>query len=234
MSRDELKDKAEPGGFVEYGKDQLDKIDSMRRDKSQPEFYGVPILRDEEVGFARAADIGNKPASCYTCKERTTDDTCERLGPSVLVKKVTGSRESGDPIEYWPCCSMHDYSGEEPTGKPEYHETLDTPKCLGLVWINAGKPGQAYGGANCGGINGGDDCDRYRVAKGEKWDSAQGLCTVLAHIVDAGDVCAAWRDDDILEWQEAQELMRGSKDSRETMMKRRFVRSLIGRSDADS
>jgi hypothetical protein len=227
MGRDELKSAAEPGGFVEYGKEQLPKIDSMRRDKSQPDFYGVPILRDEQVLYTAAEELGGHPASCYTCKEQNLDKTCERLGPEIKVQKVTGHRDSGDPIEYWPCCSMHEY-GPGPE-KVKYHESLDTPDSIGLVWINASETGQKFGGANCGGVEGGDDCDHYMVPKGEKWDSTQGACRVLQHTVNAGDVCTAWWDDDILEFPEAQMLIKGDKVSIEGFKKRRLARSILSR-----
>src|ERR1700732_2156108 len=112
MARND-KSEVERGGFVVYGPEQLPKVDSMRRDKSQPDFYGVPILTDAEVVFTTAKELGDKPASCYTCKEQTSQITCERLGPNIKVAKVTGSSDSGEPIEYWPCCSMHEYSDEK-------------------------------------------------------------------------------------------------------------------------
>jgi hypothetical protein len=227
MGRDELKSAAEPGGFVEYGKEQLPKIDSMRRDKSQPDFYGVPILRDEQVLYTTAEELGGKPASCYTCKEQNPDKTCERLGPDIKVQKVTGSRDSGDPIEYWPCCSMHEYGPG--SDKVKFHDALDTPDSVGLIWINASERGQKSGGANCGGVEGGDDCDHYMVAKGEKWESKQGACRVLQHTVNAGDICTAWWDDDILEFPEAQQLIKGDKVSIEGFRKRRLVKSILSR-----
>lgn len=229
MGRDELKSKAEPGGFVEYGKEQLPKINAMRRDKSQPDFYGVPILRDEDVLFTRASEMGDKPASCYTCHMQNADLTCMLMGPAIKVSKVKGSKDSGEQIEYWPCCSMQDY-GEPQTGKPVYVEELSNPSTLGLVWINAPEIGQKYGGANCGGIEGGDDCDFYRVkGKTEKWDAEQGFCMVLQHNVEGGAVCSAWRDDDELSFEDAQQLIRG--DSLDTLTKRRLVKSILGRED---
>lgn len=227
MGRDDLKSKAEPGGFIEYGPEQLAKVDSMRRDKSQPDLMGIPILHDEDAMYRRASEIGDKPASCYTCT-MMKDDTCSLLGPGVSTKKVTGSRESGDPIEYWPFCKRFTYG--TPAGK--YAEKFENPNTIGLIWINASKPGQKFGGANCGGGNGGDDCDNYIVkGKVEKWDAEQGHCRVLAHTVNNGDLCTAWRDDDILQWEEAQNLLKGSKDTVETMGKRKFVRSIMGRDD---
>lgn len=230
MGRDELKSKAEPGGFVEYGPEQLPKVNTQRRDMSQPDFYGVPIISDAEVLLTSAEELGNKPASCYTCREHTKDFTCERLGPDIKVSTVIGSKDHGDQIEYWPCCSLQEYTDTPRQGEVHYRDILDTPDTIGLVWINAPEVGQKYGGANCGGVNGGDDCDRYRT-KGsvEKWNSAQGLCVVLQHTVDAGMVCAAWDDDDVLEWTDAQDLMKG--DSVETVGKRKMVKSIIGRDD---
>lgn len=228
MGRDDLKSKAEPGGFVEYGPEQLPKIDSMRRDKSQPDFYGVPILHDSQVMFTRASEMGDKPASCYTCQIAQSNGTCALLGPEIGVVKVVGHTDSNDPIEYWPCCDEHDY-GQQQSSEPSYRENLSTPSQVGLIWINASEIGQDYGGANCGGGNGGDDCDHYMVKSDEKWDNPQGVCRVLQHTVDNGDVCTAWWDDDILEWTEAQQLMSG--DSIETVKKKKMVKSIVGRDD---
>jgi len=227
MGRDELKSKAEPGGYIEYGPEQLPKIDSMRRDKTQPDFYGIPILDDADVLFTHASEIGNLPASCYTCHHQQKDETCHLLGPDVKVSKVIGHSESGEPIEYWPCCGMHDFG--PPSNEIKYEEKLSQPITLGLVWINASDPGQKYGGANCGGIDGGDDCDHYMVGAVDKWDTDQGFCRILQHMVDAGDVCTAWRDDDELSWADAQNLIKG--DSIDTVKKKSLAKSIIGRDD---
>lgn len=227
MARDELKSKPEPGGFIEYGKEQLPKIDSMRRDKSQPDFYGVPILQDSDVGFVRADQIGDKPASCYTCHHQLSNFTCKLLGPDVQVKTVVGHPESGDPIEYWPCCSLHEYG--EPETEIAYKDELSSPDEIGLIWINAPEVDQEFGGANCGGGNGGDDCDHYMVESGDKWENPQGQCRVLQHTVRNGDVCSAWRDDDQLDWDQAQQLMQG--DSTETVEKKKLAKDIVGRDD---
>lgn len=225
MGRDDLKSKAESGGFVKYGLEQLPKIDSMRRDKSQPDFYGIPILHDADVMYCTASEIGNKPASCYTCQIQQSDLTCGLLGSGIKVAKVIGSQESGDPIEYWPCCDEHDY-GSPAIGKPSYRPNLSTPDQVGLIWINASEVGQPFGGANCGGGNGGDDCDHY-IVKGavEKWDTPEGVCRVLQHTVENGAVCTAWRDDDELSWQEAQQLMNG--DSVDKIKKAKMVKEIL-------
>ena len=227
MSRDDLK--IEPGGFPLYSEKQLPKVDSMRRDKSQPSFFGIPILRDEDVMLTRASEMDSKPASCYTCQAQQSDETCFYMGPSVKVAKVKGARDSGEQIEYWPCCGMHNY-GPTRTGKPVYADELSNPSTLGLIWINAPKVGQKYGGANCGGTEGGDDCDHYIVkGKNEKWDVPDGFCRVLQHQVGGGDVCAAWHDDDELPFEEAQQLIKG--DSVETVENRRLAAKIIGRDD---
>jgi len=228
MGRDELKSQAEPGGFVEYGPEQLPKVDSQRRDMSQPDFYGIPILQDAQVLFTRASELGGKPASCYTCTKQQKNETCYLLGPEILVKTVVGHADSGDPIEYWPCCSAHQY-GEPAYDAPSYAEVLSNPDSLGLIWINAPDPGLGFGGANCGGLEGGDDCDHYLVADGEKWENEQGTCRVLQHSVAGGDVCTAWHDDDELSWQEAQQLMDG--DSVETVAKKKLAKEIVGRDD---
>jgi hypothetical protein len=219
-------EQVEKGGFVEYDKKQLPKIDSMRRDKSQPDFFGIPIISDEAVMFTRASELGDKPASCYTCQAQQSDLTCFYMGKGVKVAKVTGHSDSGEPIEYWPCCGMHNY-GPTRTGAPVYADILSNPSSLGLIWINAPKPGQPYGGANCGGVEGGDDCDHYMVKSGEKWDNLDGYCRVLCHSVEGADVCSAWHDDDELQFEEAQMLLCG--DSRETIGKRRLASQIVGR-----
>ena len=218
-------------GFPEYGEEQLPKVNTMREDKSQPDFMGVPILRDGEVMLMRAAEIGNKPASCYTCIfKNAKDETCALIGEEIKVSKVTGSKDEGNPIEYWPCCSMHTF-GEPSGGEPERCAS-NNPGAVGLIWINSPEVGQSCGGANCGGVAGGDDCDQYQVESGEKWDNPKGFCRVLQHEVSAGDVCAAWRDDDILEWQDAQQLMK--QDSRGKMgdsEKKKLAREIVGRDE---
>jgi hypothetical protein len=178
------------------------------------------------VLFSTASEIGNKPASCYTCQKQQADETCFLMGPEVKVAKVTGHRDSGEPIEYWPCCSAHQY-GPPRSDRPVYSDQLSNPDSLGLIWINAPQPGVKFGGANCGGVNDGDDCDHYLVKSGEKWDNPQGQCRVLQHSVAAGDVCAAWHDDDELPWEEAQQLMGG--ETVETVGKKRLAKEIIGK-----
>jgi hypothetical protein len=228
MARDEIKSKESRPGFPEYGSEQLDKVNSMRADKTQPDFMGIPILKDGQVMLMSAEALGSKPASCATCTFKNADEeNCMLLGPEITVSTVIGDEEYGDPIEYWPCCSMHNY-GENQTGEAQYLEPLKSPDELGLIWINASEPGQKYGGANCGGVNGGDDCDHYQVKQGEKWDNPTGFCRVLQKEVGAGQVCAAWGDDDELSWQEAQQLLEKSDNA---TAKRKLARDIVGRDE---
>lgn len=232
MGRDELKSDAEDGGFIEYGKEQLPKVNTQRRDMSQPDFYGVPILTDHEAQYCTAAEIGNKPASCYSCQRQQSDSTCGLLGPDISVVKFRGHKDSGEQIEYWPCCDEHDY-GQPGTGRPDYHSPLSTPDKVGLIWINASEIGQPFGGANCGGIDGGDDCDRFRTrGSQEKWDVDAGLCTVLQHEVEAGAVCRMWHDDDEIKWRDAKQMMDG--DSTDTVDKTKLVKGIMGRDDNEA
>jgi hypothetical protein len=206
MSRDL---EIEKGGFPLYAEKNLPKINAMRRVFSQPDFHGVPIIQPGQVLFDTAESIHDEPTSCYNCRTQNPRTlTCKRIGPELLVKKFIRGGKDGNPIEYWPCCGMHDY-GEPSDGACFAH---DDPTYLGLVWINAPEVGQAHGGANCAGINGGDDCDSYFTRDSKaKWESTTGFCRVLQKTVAAGDVCAAWQDDDEVSWQEAQQILKGMK-----------------------
>jgi hypothetical protein len=199
----------EKGGFPIYDDKQLGKINALRRTQSQPDFHGVPILQPGHVLYDTAESIQDQPTSCYNCRTQNPETlTCKRIGPNLLVKKFTKGGKDGHPIEFWPCCGMHDFG--VPTGGNSF--ATDDPTYLDLVWINAPEVGQEYGGANCGGVHGGDDCDHYRTSSKEaKWESPTGFCRVLQKTVAAGDVCSAWQDDDEVSWQEAQQILKGMK-----------------------
>lgn len=196
----------ERGGFPIYGEKQLDKVNAMRRVYSQPSYRDVPIPTKGEVLFVTAESMQYEPSSCYNCMTQNPKTiTCKRIGPDISVKKFTRGG-----IEYWPCCGMHDYG----TPSEGNYFTHDDPDYLGLGWINAPEAGQEHGGANCGGVNGGDDCDNY-ITEGNraKWESVTGFCRVLQTTVAAGDDCASWRDDDLVDWREAQQILRGAHAS---------------------
>lgn len=221
MGRDEIKSSESRPGFAEYGPEQMPKVNAMRVAKSQPDFHGIPILHDQNVTFTSAQQMQSKPASCYTCALMNHDGTCMLIGPDIQVEKV-----SIEGIEYWPRCGEF-VPGEGNKGQPIYL-TAQAPDQLGLIWVNAPDPGQEYGGSNCGGCDGGDDCDHYMVESGEKWDNPQGFCRVLQHTVSCGDYCAAWWDDDILQWQEAQNAL---KNPQGESSKKKLAKEIIGKDE---
>lgn len=220
MGRNEIKSKESRPGFPEYGPSELKKVNAMRVAKSQPDFHGIPILHDQNVTYTSAEQMQQKPASCYSCALMNSDSTCMLMGPDILVEKVTI-----EDIEYWPRCGEF-VPGDGNQGKP-LTLTHQAPDQLGLVWINVPKPGAEYGGSNCGGCDGGDDCDHYTIESGEKWDNPQGFCRVLQHEVSCGDYCAAWWDDDILQWQEAQNAIKHEGQNE----KKKLAREIIGRDE---
>lgn len=208
MSRTGLK--IEEGGFPVYDSKQIRKINAMRRAFSSPDTIEPVIPTKGDALFTTAEEMHDEPASCYNCQfYNEKAETCGIIGSRTPVRKITyplAATADSKQIEYWPCCGMQLY-GETNKGPAVYRSTSD-PDYLGLVWINAEKPGQAQGGANCGGCNGGDDCDRY-VTEGTKpkWETPTGFCRALQTTVACGDVCSLWRDDDILTWQAAQRLI---------------------------
>jgi hypothetical protein len=193
--------KIEDGGFVVYEKSNLGKVNALRRAKSLPDVETPVIPTKGQALFTTAEEMHNEPASCDNCIFIRSDKHCTLIGPRISVQKITK-----DGIEYWPCCSMHTY-GRSADG--EYRSSGD-PDYMGLIWINASKVGQAHGGANCGGCDGGDDCDHYIVdGATEKWESPTGFCRALQTTVACGDVCSLWGDDDELGWREAQKIING-------------------------
>jgi hypothetical protein len=194
-------------GFYKYRDSNLRKVNSIRRAISQPTQADiVPVLSKGQVLFVPAAQMNHEPASCYNCTFYNHGQSCQLIGSSVVVKKFTYPREAtGDAkqIEYWPCCSMHNY-GEPNYGPAEFCNERNDPDYLDLGWVNAPSVGQEYGGANCGGGNGGDDCDMYMTEGADKRAEPTGFCRVLQSVVANGDICAAWRDDDWVSWRVAQ------------------------------
>jgi len=191
-------------GFLKYKSAHLSKINSIRRAKSQPDIITVPTLDKASVLFVTAAEMCNEPASCYNCKFYNYDKSCGLIGALPKVRKFTYG-EPDKPIEYWPCCGAHEHG--TPSYGIEAFRAANSPSTLGLIWINAPRVGQELGGANCGGCNGGDDCDYFMVEGTDKRDEPHGFCRVLQSNVANGDVCAAWNDDDRIEWQEAQAII---------------------------
>lgn len=194
----------------------LRKLNALRRGASTVGISdkSLPILDKSQVQFVTAEEMDNKPCSCYHCTVyNAKTETCGLMGPRIPVKKFIWPKEATEDakrIEYWPACGAAD-PGEPNSGEAKYKSfPFRDPDSLGFGWINAPKPGLGYSGANCGGGNDGDDCDFYLVHDGEaKWDSPAGFCRVLQSQVANGDVCAAWQDDDWLDWRKGLELIRG-------------------------
>lgn len=214
MSRAGLK--IEEGGFPVYDEKQIRKVNAMRRAFSAPDSIKPVINTKGEALFVTGEEMNNEPASCYNCQfYNEKAETCGLIGKHKAIKKIIWPKEAtadSKRIEYWPCCSMQLF-GEPNKGEAVYRASSD-PDYIGLLWINAPKIGQEYGGANCGGVDGGDDCDHY-MSEGDKpkWESPTGFCRALQTTVACNDVCAQWRDDDTLQWQDAQRLI-GEIDGR--------------------
>jgi len=196
--------------FFVYRADNLRKSNAQRRALSQPDVYLVPTLKPAEVLFVPASGLQGEPTTCYNCKEYNFGKSCEYFGPHVEIRRFVYPRtETADAkrIEYWPCCSMWD-RGQPNYGPAKYHERTDSPDELGLGWINAPSVGQDISGANCGGAHGGDECDFYITPGPDARAYDTGFCRVLQQEVDNGAVCAAWRDDDWVDYQRGSALLK--------------------------
>lgn len=198
-------------GFLRYEPKTLPKINSLRLANSLVNITSVPILDKGQVLFSPAASAHNEPRSCYNChffNERA--ETCQLIGPATRIKKFTypsAFQEGSKPIEYWPVCGMWDY-GEPNDGSVQYKRPpFDSPSDIGLGWVNAPNVGLERSGTNCGGANGGDDCDNFIISSEDKRQARTGFCRVLQTEVGNLDCCTAFTDDDWLEWQDGQKLM---------------------------
>lgn len=132
------------------------------------------------------------------------------IGPNVPVRRFIYppvATSDAKRIEYWPCCGEW-YRGQPNYGPQKFVECPSTPDELGLGWINAPNVGQEIGGANCGGSNGGDECDFYVTEEADARGTTEGWCRVLQQDVPNGAVCAAWRDDDWVDYQRGSALLK--------------------------
>jgi hypothetical protein len=196
--------------FKTYNADALRKVNAQRRALSQPDVYCVPTLKPAEVLFVPAAKMGSEPASCYNCSRYNYGKTCQLIGPNVPVRRFIYPRTAtadAKRIEYWPCCGEWS-RGSANYGPPKFDYNLSTPDELGLGWINAPELGQEIAGANCGGSNGGDECDSYVTEKADARDTTEGWCRVLQQNVENGAVCTAWRDDDWVDYARGSALLK--------------------------
>jgi len=199
-------DNIEDGGFPVYEGKNIRKVNAMRRAWSLPASTSPVVPTKGQALFTTAESMNNEPASCANCIfYNVSPGSCQLIGSRIPIKKFVYPKEAtadSKQIEYWPCCGMQQY-GEPNRGPAKYRATND-PDYMDLVWINAPKVGQEIGGANCGGTNGGDDCDHY-IVEGDtaKWDCPTGFCRALQTDVACGDICSLWGDDDELKWREA-------------------------------
>lgn len=191
---------------------QLRKINSQRRVLSQPTLCSPPTLTKGQVEYIPEAQMEGEPATCYNCPFYNWGRSCRLMGPRVRIRKFTyppAATSDAKQIEYWPCCSSW-LRGEPNYGPPSFlpESSLSSPDTLGLGWINAPRPGQECGGANCGGKDGGDDCDHYITSRDDKRAEPSAFCRVLQQQVDNGAVCSAWMDDDWVSYDRAQNILR--------------------------
>lgn len=199
-----------PPNFLTYKLENLRKVNSQRRALSQPTIIDVPVLTAGQVQYIPETQMDGKPASCYRCPFYNHGRSCKFFGPEIRIRKFVYPLEAtadAKQIEYWPCCSAWTL-GEPNYGEEQFFEHLSTPDTLGLGWINAPKVGQEYGGANCGGKSGGDDCDHYITKGDDKRDEPMAFCRVMQRQVENGAVCCAWMDDDWVSWDRAQNILK--------------------------
>jgi hypothetical protein len=203
-----------PPNFLVYQLKDIRKVNSQRRALSQPTLTDVPVLAKGQVQYIPEAQMKGEPASCYGCPRFNYEKSCRLMGDKIAIRKFVYPKEAtadAKRIEYWPCCSGWE-PGEPNYGKPEFAEELLSPETLGLIWINAPEVGQAYGGANCGGKDGGDDCDHFITKGDDKRAEPMAFCRVLQSQVENGAVCSAWQDDDEIDWQRAQNILKEPAD----------------------
>jgi len=199
-----------PPNFLVYKLANLRKVNSQRRALSQPTIVDVPVLTKGQVQYIPEGQMDGKPATCYRCPFYNFGRSCKYMGEYIRIKKFTYPPEAtadAKQIEYWPCCSAWT-PGEPNYGPEQFFDYLSSPDTLGLGWINAPKPGQSCGGANCGGKNGADDCDHFITEGDDKRKEQTAFCRVLQSEVENGAVCSAWMDDDWVGWQRAQGILR--------------------------
>jgi hypothetical protein len=199
-----------PADFKLHTAKTLRKVNAQRRALSQPDVYTVPVLKSAEVLFVPASKMCGEPATCYNCSRYNYGRSCQMIGPNVLIRRFIyppTATADAKRIEYWPCCSEWD-RGQPNYGPAKYAYNQSTPDELGLGWINAPEVGLEMSGANCGGENGGDECDFYVSEEADARDAERAWCRVLQMEVENGAVCAAWRDDDWIDYQRGSALLK--------------------------
>lgn len=199
-----------PPNFLVYQIENLRKVNSQRRALSQPTITDPPTLTKGQVMYIPEAAMEGEPATCYNCNFYNYGRSCRLIGPKTPIRKfVYPPKPTADAkrIEYWPCCAAW-LRGEPNYGNEKFIENLSTPDTLGLGWINSPEVGKDIGGANCGGKNGGDDCDSYVSEGDDKRIEPTAFCRVLQQNVECGGVCTAWMDDDWVPFDKAMNILK--------------------------
>jgi hypothetical protein len=151
------------------------------------------------IAFLSEAQLGGKPASCFTCHLMyARQKTCSIIGPGIIIDRWISS----DGKRYTPTCSALD-SGT-PLDVPDEEAKYDKAWVLGPEKADAIGLEWAEGeGTNCGGKNGGAPCTKHYTPE----DEAKGGCRPLQVMVGAGDCCGAHNGPSIA-WRNAQALLR--------------------------
>lgn len=194
-------------GWTKYGPEHLSKVNSLREAASLVHISSAPLLDKGQVAYSSPESAHNEPRSCYNCwMMNATASTCRILGPTVGAKKFSYGEQK--LVEYWPVCGEWDY-GSPNAGAAQYKSTrpFDDPDDLGFGYVNAPSVGQPLGGTCCGGGNGGDECDNYMTKSDDKRAPLTGFCRVLQTEVPQMACCTAWRDDDFIQWRDAQKIL---------------------------
>lgn len=184
----------------------------MRQAASLVKITSGPPVPDEGLVLYSPPEASNEePRSCINCWMWNEEArTCRLMGPNVRAEKFTyppTATADGKPVEYWPVCGMWDF-GKHNEGPAIYKDSnFDSPDDIGFGYVNAPEVGLERGGTNCGGQNGGDDCDNFIIAGDDKRKADSGFCRVLQHDVPNLSCCSSWQDDDFLTWQRAQKLL---------------------------
>ena len=201
-----------PKNFLEYEPKHLPKVNAQRLASSLVKIQSTPLLEEGQVLFSAPASANNEPRSCINCwMWNEHPGTCYLMGPEIRAEKFTYPpkfEEGSKPIEYWPVCGMWDF-GHHHEGRPIYKQSpYDDPDSIGFGYVNAPEVGLERSGTNCGGQNGGDDCDNYITKGPDKRAEDEAYCRVLGKHVPNLACCTAWGDDDWVDWQKGQDLLK--------------------------
>lgn len=199
-------------GFLAYKDKHLPKVNSLRLANSLVQITSIPTSDRGSVLFSPASGAHDEPRSCYNChffNERAK--SCQLMGDRIRVEKFVyppSFQDSSKPIEFWPVCGMWDYGDPNDGGASFKEPPFDNPDDIGFGWVNAPSVGLEHSGTSCGGANDGDDCDHFIITGDDKRAAKTGFCRVLQQTVGNLDCCAHWEDDDWVDWQKGEDLLK--------------------------